>query len=327
VSLGRNPDTPLLTVAEHSRRSATRQRVESWHGIVAFGSILLLVQAISETPSNVRQCFESYHPSEVLQLRNSRLRNFAMSGDPTTHRRWWQYKRTWFIGVPAVLVLAVVGLFAWGGSQPKPEGFAPTAATQASAPGDEASAARESSPSQDAPVVDTTAPTSVTTPAIDSVQTVRYTVDARSKQEWMLFDFTTGELVDGDLTTPGWDIALKRTQLLTNSGVTNPSGPGGALDLGEVPLEEATVPDTASFSVDVLAGEDEDEPDNPEIGGWYSYSFIKHIVSVKDNTYLVRTGEDRDALIQFDSYYCEDEEPACITFRYQLVPKVDTATP
>jgi len=33
-------------------------------------------------------------------------------------------------------------------------------------------------------------------------------------------------------------------------------------------------------------------------------------------------GEDFDALVQFDSYYCEDEEAGCITFRYRLIPKV-----
>jgi hypothetical protein len=27
-------------------------------------------------------------------------------------------------------------------------------------------------------------------------------------------------------------------------------------------------------------------------------------------------------MIQFDSYYCEDEESGCITFRYRLIPKV-----
>jgi len=250
-----------------------------------------------------------------------------MSGDPTTDRRWWQYKRTWFIGLPVVLILALVGLFAWGSAQPKPEGFAPTAATEATTVIDDSAPVVETTVVQESPPVEPRSPTGETASVDDTVETIRYTVDARSKKAWVLFDFTTGELVDGDFTTAGWDIALKRTKLLTNSGVTNPSGPGGALDLGEVPLEEATPPDTASFSVDVLAGEDEDEPENPEIGGWYTYSFIKHIVSVAPNTYLVRTGEDRDAMVQFDSYYCEDEEPACITFRYRLVPKVDTATP
>jgi len=45
-------------------------------------------------------------------------------------------------------------------------------------------------------------------------------------------------------------------------------------------------------------------------------------VSAKPNTYLLRTGDELDALVQFDSYYCEDEEAGCITFRYRLIPSV-----
>ncbi|GMQ93747.1 MAG: hypothetical protein BMS9Abin12_1227 [Acidimicrobiia bacterium] len=229
-----------------------------------------------------------------------------MSVERVVSRRWWQYKRTWFFGVPLVLILGVVGLFLWGSSQPKPEGFAPTVTDQVGSPSAAQAAAVKETP-------------------ID--EPTRYTVDARSKQEWILFDFNTGSVVDGDFSDAGWDIALQRTKLLTNSGVTNPSGLGGAYDLGEVLLEDAAPPETAAFSVDILGGEDEDVRENPAIGRWYKYSFIKHVVSVKPNTYLVRTGGDRDAMVQFDSYYCEDEEPACITFRYRLVPKVDVAVP
>ena len=128
-------------------------------------------------------------------------------------------------------------------------------------------------------------------------------------------------MVDSDFTSPDWDVAFRRTKVLTNSGVTNASGPGGAFDLGEVPLEMASPPASVAFAVDVLGGDD-DEPENPALGRWYSYSFISHIVSVKPNTYLVRTGGSHDALVQFDSYYCKDEESGCITFRYRLIPEV-----
>jgi hypothetical protein len=253
-----------------------------------------------------------------------------MSAGIPTDRRWWQYKRVWFIGVPVALILSFAGLYAWGTSQPKPEGFAPTIETQTAPSTDDGARADESVQAQESAVAQESAPIDEE-PAMEEAdpgqEPIRYTVDARSKQEWILFDFNTGELVDGDFTAPGWDIALQRTKALTNSGVTNPSGPGGAYDLGEVPLAEAIAPATAVFEVDVLAGEDEDEPENPAIGGWYRYSFIKHVVSVKPNTYLVRTGEDQDALVQFDSYYCEDEEPACITFSYLMVPKVEATIP
>lgn len=207
----------------------------------------------------------------------------------STERRWWPYERAWLIGPPAALVLAVGALFVWGQLQPRPPGFAPTNPDEL---------------------------------AVVTEQWTRYTVDATSTVDWVLFDFDEGRVVDGSFASAGWDVAFRRTKLLTNSGVTNPSGPGGAFDLGEVPLETAAPPASAAFAVDQLGGDDDDEPENPAAGRWYSYSFISHIVSVKPNTYLLRTGESRDAMVQFDSYYCADEESGCITFRYRLIPSV-----
>lgn len=213
----------------------------------------------------------------------------------TARRRWWQYKRMWLIGVPVALLLAVMGLFLWGSFQPRPVGFEPTEPDELAVVEDEVIAVEE---------------------------WTRYTVDATSTVDWVLFDFDKGQVVDGDFASPGWDVAFRRNKLLTNSGVTNPSGPGGAFDLGEVPLETAVPPASVAFEVDRLGGEDDDEPENSAMSHWYSYSFITHIVSVKPNIYLVRTGESRDALVQFDSYYCVDKESGCVTFRYRLIPKV-----
>jgi hypothetical protein len=190
-----------------------------------------------------------------------------------------------------VVVLVVVAVFVWGWFQPKPPGFAPT------------------DPDEGAFVTD---------------EWTRYTIDATSREEWAFFDFDQGRAVDSELSAPDWDVAFRRTDLVTNSGVTNPEGPGGAVDLGDVALESAAVPSSVVFAVDEFAGEDGDEPENPEISDWYDYSFITHTVHAEDRTYLVRTGDDRDALVQFDSYYCDDEDPGCITFRYRLVPAVES---
>jgi hypothetical protein len=221
-------------------------------------------------------------------------------------RLWWRKKRTWVVGLPAIVVVGIVGLFVWGSLQPQPEGYAPDARALVS----------------ESPSLSTLSDEETTS---EPSEVIRYTVDARDPDVLVLFDFAKGTVVDGDASEPGWDLAFMRTKLLTNSGVTNPSGPGGAADLGELPLGEATVPTSVVFSVDAFGGDDEDEPENPAAGHWYTYSFISHIVSAKPNTYLVRTGEDMDALIQFDSYYCDDEESGCITFRYTLVPATDSA--
>lgn len=226
--------------------------------------------------------------------------------------RWWKRRRTWFVGLPVALILVVVGAFAWGSLQPKPQGFAvadPGKAVPATADAD--ASASSAQPEVAAAVEE---------PAPPAVEAVRYTLDARSNEDWVFFDFVEGQVIESDFSAAEWDVAFRRTKMLTNSGVTNPTGPGGALDLGEIPLEEASPAAGVSFVVDSLGGEDSDEPENAAAGKWYTYSFISHIVSVKPNTYLIRTGEDLDALVQFDSYYCEDEESGCITFRYRLVP-------
>lgn len=233
-------------------------------------------------------------------------------------RRWWQYKRTWLIGVPVVLLLGVTGLFVWGGLQPRPEGFAPTA------PDGATSAPQATAADGDPAPVATTTTTTIAAPAEE--QWVQYTVDATSTRDWVFFDFEEGGVVESEFVSSDWDVTFKRTKVLTNSGVTNESGPGGAFDLGEIALETADPPSSAAFAVDVLGGDDDDEPENPAIGRWYSYSFITHIVDVKPNMYLVRTGGNRDALVQFISYYCEDEESGCITFRYRLVSEIADET-
>ncbi len=254
---------------------------------------------------------------------------FSMQERQSTRRTWWRYKRTWLIGLPLVLVLGVVGLFVWGSLQPKPEGFAITVPDEVATP------TETTPPSQDIEPSEATEPSGGSvapeenTPSEEptaSEDWTRYTLDATSKQDWVMFDFAQGRVVDSDFSATDWDVAFKRTKVLTNSGITNPTGPGGAFDLGEVALDDATPPASAAFAVDILGGDDDDDPENPAIGSWYKYSFIKHIISVRPNTYLVRTGEDLDALVQFDSYYCEDEEAACITFRYRLVPRVPEAT-
>jgi hypothetical protein len=230
---------------------------------------------------------------------------------------------TWLLGLPLLLAIGIAGLFYWGSLQARPTGFEPidpdaVAITEETAGIIEEDGAVPIEEDEAVPIMEDE------TSAAEADWT-RYTLDATSYDDWVLFDFSEGLVVESDFSASGWDVAFRRTKLLTNSGVTNPDGPGGAFDLGEVPLELASAPESAVFAVDSLGGEDGDEPENTAAGRWYSYSFITHIVSVKPNTYLIRTGEEQDALVQFDSYYCEDEESGCVTFRYRLIPEVADA--
>ena len=100
-----------------------------------------------------------------------------MADSRTVGRRWWRYKTTWVISLSAVLMIAVVGLFTWGSLQPRPTGFAPSTGVGG---------------------LDVTvagADDKVIEPVVATVVEqgpTRYTVDAVSRADWVLFDFDEG---------------------------------------------------------------------------------------------------------------------------------------
>src|SRR3970282_580133 len=113
-----------------------------------------------------------------------------------------------------------------------------------------------------------------------------------------------------------WDLALRRTDLLTNSGDTNPRGEGGAVDLDEVPLDEAVVPG-GGYLQD--ATHDEGGIENPALPKGYNYDGPSHIITSKNHTYALKTNTGEVVLLTFVSYYCDDGSPGCVTFRYRFI--------
>jgi len=178
--------------------------------------------------------------------------------------------------------LLVVGWFAWAALQPKPAGFAPGGGGGVTNPGQPSNG-------------------------------VQYTVDARSRKDWVYFSFRQGTTVATSRDSLDWDLAFRRTDLLTNSGNTNPRGQGGALDLQKVPLAGAIVPD-GGYLPDTT--HEDRGLENPALHKWYSYNWTTHIITSKEHTYAVRTATGEVVLLTFISYYCDDGSSGCITFRY-----------
>jgi hypothetical protein len=194
------------------------------------------------------------------------------------HRRW----KRW-LAIFAAVSFLVVGLWvAWSFLRPNPKGFGPTAGAAA--------------------------------PVIDAPALRQFTVDARSRQEWAFFDFSTGAVVSTTQGALDWDIAFRRTDILLNGGATNPAGFSGAVDLGKVALAAADPPETG-YAADVE--HEERGLENPEMHAWYTYNWTTHIVSSKEHTYAARTADgERTFLLTFLSYYCDDRSAGCVTFRY-----------
>jgi len=144
----------------------------------------------------------------------------------------------------------------------------------------------------------------------------QYTIDARSRKDWVYFNFARGTAVSTSQDALDWDLALRRTDLLTNSGDTNSRGQGGAVDLDEVPLDEAVVPG-GGYLQD--ATHDERGIENPALHKWYNYNWTSHIITSKNHTYALKTNTGEVVLLTFVSYYCDDGSPGCVTFRYRYI--------
>lgn len=181
-----------------------------------------------------------------------------------------------------LLGLVVGGWLLWIQLRPSPPGFAPT--------------------SGQSPVV-----------AGQPPDIAQYTIDARSRKDWVYFNFARGTAVSTSQDALDWDLALRRTDLLTNSGDTNSRGQGGAVDLDEVPLDEAVVPG-GGYLQDVT--HDERGIENPALHKWYNYDWTSHIITSKNHTYALKTNTGEVVLLTFVSYYCDDGSPGCVTFRY-----------
>jgi len=118
------------------------------------------------------------------------------------------------------------------------------------------------------------------------------TVDASDADAWVYLSATDGEVTPpAPESDPGWDLALRRTELRTNSG-TSGLGLGGAR---EAPAPYDAIEDATTFGyvADTLvdSGRPGVEPSSlsPALADWYDYDPTTHTVTPGERAYLVRT--------------------------------------
>jgi hypothetical protein len=189
------------------------------------------------------------------------------------------------LGFASLLIVAglvIAGWLLWIVLRPPPAGFTPTSGQAVTVPG--------------------------LPPGV-----LQHTIDARSRKDWAFFNFSSGTTVSTPQEHLDWDIAFRRTDILTNGGETNRDGLAGAIDMGDIPLEQATPPADGYLSD---ATDDERGLENPALHKWYNYNWTTHIVTSKSRTYAVRTAMGEAVLLTFVSYYCDDGSSGCVTIQY-----------
>jgi hypothetical protein len=144
-----------------------------------------------------------------------------------------------------------------------------------------------------------------------------YTVDARSRDIWMYFDFSRRSVVPvQNPKTDDWDLAFQRYIIRTNGGDTNPSGQGAVVRLDARDLAAVLqVPEDATFMPDVRTKRRLSSL-NPALAKWYKYDYMSNVLIPKPVVYIVRTQDGKYAKMRILSYYCKEGISGCLTFEY-----------
>ena len=120
-------------------------------------------------------------------------------------------------------------------------------------------------------------------------------VDASDASSWVYLDVEDGVVTPATPETDrGWDLALRRTELRTNSG-TSGGGLGGAReDESGLAFDAITESTTLGFTTDALVTPRPGaEPTSlsETLVGWYDYDPATHTLAPGDRSYLVRTAD------------------------------------
>ena len=139
-------------------------------------------------------------------------------------------------------------------------------------------------------------------------------INASSENNWVYFDFSRGEVVDiHDKTSLEWDLAFRRSKVISNGGATNKFGKAGLINLGSLNFDQVVDVPTKDYTPDMPT---KTETENPILLKWYSYNYLTHKLSAKANTYAMKTADSKYAKVKFLDFYCANKETGCIKMQY-----------
>lgn len=140
------------------------------------------------------------------------------------------------------------------------------------------------------------------------------TLDARDPDHWARLDLSRSVLVE-DADRAAWDVAVRRFRIVVNGG-PGFLGSGGAVRLSGRSFDEVSEAPVGGYAGSrVTAGGD---TVHSELGDWYRYGFLSHLLEPTDAVYALRTADGKYAKMEVLGYYCPGAEPGCITLRYVL---------
>lgn len=147
-------------------------------------------------------------------------------------------------------------------------------------------------------------------------------VDATSSERWIHLDFDRVISAPGDSgevsPSPGWDVAVQRFKVMSNSGVSGTGGVGVARVEGSFESVSA-VPASPLWLHDEPDGDDGNmDPDFAFARGdnWFSYDEMFHTLTPRDVVFVVRTTEGRFVKVKILGYYDESGTGGYMRFQW-----------
>ncbi|MBM9576168.1 HmuY family protein [Leptospira sp. 201903070] len=159
-------------------------------------------------------------------------------------------------------------------------------------------------------------------------------VRAISYDVWIKFSFANLSQVSAPDTAGGWDVGFQRFKLQTNSGLTNPTGNGGACmtnpvltDFNAASASSSTTLGctNANFSKDtnvseVAAGGVQTEyVGNDVLNKWFNYTLA--FLQPNNKIFIIRSNTGNEYyLFQITGYYSSEGTSAYPTVKWKQIP-------
>ena len=164
------------------------------------------------------------------------------------------------------------------------------------------------------PISDTPAQPVIGSTPTNLLETKLTVINASSENNWVYFDFSRGKVVKiHDQTSLEWDLAFRRSKVISNGGATNKIGKAGLINLGKLNFDQVADVPLDDYTSDTAT---KTETENSILLKWYSYNYITHKLSAKSNTYAVKTADQKYVKVKFLDFYCANKETGCIKMQY-----------
>ena len=148
-------------------------------------------------------------------------------------------------------------------------------------------------------------------------------VNATDAMAWVYFQFATGTEVtpQAPQNSTDWDLAVQRFQIKINGGMSGSAGAEATVVEG-VTFDGMTQAPQASYITDQPDSADDDpDPDYAfaKLGPWYTYNVMTHLLTPKDQVYVLRSATGTYYKMQMTAYYDKAGSSGYPTFRWKAV--------